>query len=276
MWFCMNKKELEGLILVGDGEEVVDFYAALPTCDGVLGIFCDPQRLIPAGLTRLGDAEDASSYLAAHREVACVCCSASGVRKETMEAVMLECRTRAVPFHALLPVVGGIKTDWTIVRQDGSLLLAPRKEPLSHLYNRALKRCVDLLFTVVFLLTFFPFVYLYKAFVLKRKKSGPSFSFARCVGPDGRAFTQVSFRDEENSLARLLNVLTGQMSLVGPASRAEGDGQKCLERKHVKAGLTGWAQVNGCEQADRMAFDLWYVEHWSLWLDLRIMFKSMF
>jgi undecaprenyl-phosphate galactose phosphotransferase/putative colanic acid biosynthesis UDP-glucose lipid carrier transferase len=89
-----------------------------------------------------------------------------------------------------------------------------------------------------------------------------------------------------DELPQLLNVVRGQMSLVGPRPHAvaHDDGYtkviaKYALRQHVKPGLTGWAQVNGFrgETAQielmerRVECDLWYIKNWSFWLDLRIL-----
>jgi putative colanic acid biosynthesis UDP-glucose lipid carrier transferase len=85
-----------------------------------------------------------------------------------------------------------------------------------------------------------------------------------------------------DELPQLFNVLRGQMSLVGP--RPERPEFVSLFRKEipgymqkhlVKAGITGWAQVNDLrgesDLGKRIQFDLYYVENWSLWFDLRIL-----
>jgi lipopolysaccharide/colanic/teichoic acid biosynthesis glycosyltransferase len=80
---------------------------------------------------------------------------------------------------------------------------------------------------------------------------------------------------------QLLNVLKGEMSLVGPRpERPEFVGlfeesvYRYSDRHRVKAGITGWAQVNGLRGktslADRVEWDNHYIENWSLWLDLKI------
>jgi len=93
-----------------------------------------------------------------------------------------------------------------------------------------------------------------------------------------------------DELPQLWNVLTGSMSLVGPRPHAvshDNEFDKVVRnyavRHHVKPGLTGWAQVNGCRgptptAADiqrRVEFDLWYIDNWSFHLDCWIVFRTM-
>jgi exopolysaccharide biosynthesis polyprenyl glycosylphosphotransferase len=88
-------------------------------------------------------------------------------------------------------------------------------------------------------------------------------------------------RTSIDELPQLLNVLKGEMSLVGPRpERPEFVGlfeesiYRYSDRHRVKAGITGWAQVNGLRGrtslADRVEWDNHYIENWSLWLDLKI------
>ncbi|MCA9750976.1 MAG: sugar transferase, partial [Gemmatimonadetes bacterium] len=84
---------------------------------------------------------------------------------------------------------------------------------------------------------------------------------------------------------QLWNVLRGQMSLVGPrperavfVDEFQRDIPRYLERHGVKSGITGWAQVNGLRGdtsiEDRTRYDIWYVENWSVGLDLKILFLT--
>ena len=84
-----------------------------------------------------------------------------------------------------------------------------------------------------------------------------------------------------DELPQLLNVLRGDMSLVGPRpqptffdERYRGEVPRYLERQQVRPGLTGWAEVNDLRGAapivDRTIYDVYYIEHWSLLLDLKI------
>lgn len=96
-----------------------------------------------------------------------------------------------------------------------------------------------------------------------------------------------------DELPQLINVLRGDMSLVGPRPHAvammAGDQfyheavEEYPHRHRVKPGITGWAQVNGsrgeidglAKARERVRLDLHYIDHWSLWLDIKILFKTV-
>jgi Undecaprenyl-phosphate glucose phosphotransferase len=98
-------------------------------------------------------------------------------------------------------------------------------------------------------------------------------------------------RTSIDELPQLFNVLRGDMSIVGPRPHAVAHNNEYQTvvsnyafRHHVKPGITGWAQVNGFRgetqtveiMAKRVEYDLWYINHWSLWLDVRILIKTLF
>jgi putative colanic acid biosynthesis UDP-glucose lipid carrier transferase len=93
-----------------------------------------------------------------------------------------------------------------------------------------------------------------------------------------------------DELPQLLNVLRGEMSLVGPRPHAlahDNEYDRLIAtyaiRHKMKPGITGWAQVNGFRgetpeigmMERRVESDLWYVESWSLWLDIRILLLTV-
>jgi sugar transferase EpsL len=168
-----------------------------------------------------------------------------------------------------------------------------------------LKRGLDLsvsLAGLVFLLPFLPAV----AWAIKRRSPGPVFFRQPRPGKHGRIFTILKFRtmseerDERgrlvsdgerltgfgkwlrrrslDELPELWNVLKGEMSLVGPRPlMVQYLGRYNAEqaRRHeVAPGLTGWAQVNGRNAItweQKFKHDVWYVDHWSFWLDIKIL-----
>ena len=122
------------------------------------------------------------------------------------------------------------------------------------------------------------------------------------VSPDGEGFRQASQHDERitwpgkflrktslDELPQLFNVLKGEMSLVGPRPQPlelneeyKSRIPKYMLRHKVKPGITGWAQVNGYrgqtdtreKMALRIEHDLWYIQNWSLWLDIKILLQT--
>jgi putative colanic acid biosynthesis UDP-glucose lipid carrier transferase len=107
------------------------------------------------------------------------------------------------------------------------------------------------------------------------------------VTPFG-AFIRRTSLDE---LPQFINVLQGKMSIVGPRPHACAHNEeyrkivpKYMQRHLVKPGITGWAQINGWrgetdtleKMEKRVEFDLHYINSWSLWLDIKIIFLTIF
>ena len=117
--------------------------------------------------------------------------------------------------------------------------------------------------------------------------------FVQAVRNDSRV-TRVGAilrRTNIDELPQLINVLRGEMSIVGPRPHATAHNKmfegriSVFSRRHVvKPGITGWAQVNGHRGATetlekmqrRVEHDLYYIDNWSFWLDLRIMIMTVF
>ena len=111
-----------------------------------------------------------------------------------------------------------------------------------------------------------------------RDASGALLPDAQRLTPFGR-FLRASSLDE---LPELWNVLRGEMSLVGPRPLLMEYlplySPEQARRHEVRPGITGWAQVNGrnaISWADKFALDVWYVDHRSLWLDVRILWLTV-
>lgn len=124
------------------------------------------------------------------------------------------------------------------------------------------------------------------------------------VSEDGETIVQAQKNDQRvtsvgrvlrrtsiDELPQLWNVLRGEMSLVGPRPHALAHDKhfsSLIEdyyfRHHVKPGITGWAQINGLRgeteenlmMQRRIEYDIWYIKNWSLLLDLRILFSTLF
>lgn len=105
------------------------------------------------------------------------------------------------------------------------------------------------------------------------------------IRPEGERLTEFGWilrKFSLDELPQLWNVLLGEMSFVGPRpllmEYLEAYPEKYRRRHHVKPGITGWAQVNGRHSvtlSQRLEFDKWYVDNWSLHLDLKILLLTV-
>ena len=170
------------------------------------------------------------------------------------------------------------------------------------------KRLLDItisLIALIFLLRLMLLIYLLVIINL----GSPAFFLQERVGKDNKIFKMIKFRTMKNStdkngnllsdnervtkfgsflrsfsldeLPELINILKGDMSLVGPRALLVqylglyNDEQ--IRRHEVLPGLTGWAQINGRNSitwSEKFKLDVWYVDNWSLWLDIKIFFLT--
>jgi lipopolysaccharide/colanic/teichoic acid biosynthesis glycosyltransferase len=151
----------------------------------------------------------------------------------------------------------------------------------------ALKHALDRVGAVVALVVVAP-VLLVAAVAVKLTTSGPVIVRERRITRDGRSFGMLALaplpllrRWSIDQLPQLVNVLRGQMSFVGPRpERPEfvelfgGNLRRPDQPRRVRPGITGWSQLRGlagrAPLAERVRWDDWYVENWSLWLDVKI------
>jgi undecaprenyl-phosphate glucose phosphotransferase len=199
------------------------------------------------------------------------------------------------------------------------LTIEVQRAPLSPA-ERLAKRTIDIVIAPVALVLLLPVMAL-TALAIKLDGPGPIIFRQRRKGFNGQEFVMLKFRTMSvqedgavvsqatrhdpritpigrvlrsasiDELPQLVNVLRGEMSLIGPRPHAlahDDQFQKIVGdyafRHHVKPGLTGWAQCNGSrgatpsveEIARRVKLDLWYINNWSLLLDLQILLKTFF
>jgi exopolysaccharide biosynthesis polyprenyl glycosylphosphotransferase len=185
-----------------------------------------------------------------------------------------------------------------------------------NVWNRLTKRLFDIFFSLIILIIFSPIFFLI-AILIKLDSKGNIFYKQERIGLDEKKFWLIKFRsmktdaektgpklastnDERytrigkylrkysiDELPQFLNVLKGEMSIVGPRPEREyyinqlkDSIQRYLERHRVKTGITGWAQVNGFRGANtslqtRINYDIYYIENWSLVFDMKIIFKTL-
>jgi Undecaprenyl-phosphate glucose phosphotransferase len=198
-------------------------------------------------------------------------------------------------------------------RSIEGLLHKPRKE-----IECAIKRAFDIVLSIIALITLAP-TFLIAAILIKLDSRGPVFFSQLRNGFNNKEFRILKFRtmtvmeqgvevkqatrhdkrvtrlgrwlrrSSIDELPQFLNVLRGEMSLVGPRPHAvvhDDEYKKLISRYafrlHLKPGITGWAQVNGLRgetatvdlMEKRVDLDLWYINNWSLWLDIKILLST--
>jgi exopolysaccharide biosynthesis polyprenyl glycosylphosphotransferase len=234
-------------------------------------------------------------------------------RSELVELVTLLQRGR-VDIKIYPDIFAYIAGDLNVDDLDGTPLLTVRDIALRG-WKLSLKRAMDFIASLLGLIFLSPLMLLI-TLLIRLDSPGPIFYSQIRMGLDGRPFPVLKFRSmrvdaeaagpgwtvandprvtrvgsflrrtELDELPQLINVLLGQMSLVGPrperpfyVQRFREQIPRYMERHREKAGMTGWAQVNGLRGdtpiAERTRYDLWYVENWSLWLDIKIILRTL-
>jgi Undecaprenyl-phosphate glucose phosphotransferase len=132
---------------------------------------------------------------------------------------------------------------------------------------------------------------IYKFRTMNVQENGPTILQATRDDPRVTSIGRLLRSASIDELPQLFNVLKGDMSVIGPRPHAlahdslfENVLRDYAFRHHVKPGITGWAQCNGArggtpsiEQiSERVKLDLWYINNWSLWLDVQILIKTFF
>ena len=120
-------------------------------------------------------------------------------------------------------------------------------------------------------------IYKFRSMTDQRDEDGNLLPDEVRLTPLGR-FLRATSIDE---LPELWNILRGEMSLVGPRPLLEQYlgrySSEQIRRHDILPGVTGWAQINGRNTltwADKFRYDVWYVDNWSLWLDIKILFLT--
>jgi Undecaprenyl-phosphate glucose phosphotransferase len=204
----------------------------------------------------------------------------------------------------------------TTTNLDGLPVIGLRESPHFGL-NIVVKRTMDVALALLALAVFGPFMVLF-AIIIKLTSPGPVFYKQERSGLNSRPFQMLKFRtmrvDAEtesgavwarrddprrtpfgaflrrwslDELPQFINVLRGEMSLVGPRperpvfiSQFSKTIPNYMARHCVKSGITGWAQVNGwrgnTSLRKRVQYDLYYITHWTPWLDIRILWLTLF
>ncbi|WP_417529267.1 undecaprenyl-phosphate glucose phosphotransferase [Marinomonas shanghaiensis] len=233
-----------------------------------------------------------------------------------MEKVQTALVTSAVTIRMVPDIFGFQLLNHSITEVAGLPVINLSTSHMLEGKNRFLKSLEDKLLSGLILLCISP-IMMALAIGVKLSSPGPIFYRQERVSWNGRSFNMLKFRsmavDSEkdgviwggattmpvtkfgtfirktslDELPQFINVLLGDMSIVGPrpertvfVDQFKHEIPGYMQKHMVKAGITGWAQVNGwrgdTDLKKRIEYDLYYIEHWSIWFDCRIIFITLF
>jgi exopolysaccharide biosynthesis polyprenyl glycosylphosphotransferase len=310
----------ERVLIVGAGEPasiVVDKIRGAPQLGyQVVGfVDVDEPGAVPTSRPLLGTLSDIVPLLAKHDIGEVIIAQPSLSHQQTLDLVSA-CARERVNVKVVPDVLQIMSTEVSTSDLTGLPMMRVRDISLRG-WNLALKRTMDLALSALALVFLSPFLMLVALFVKLTSPGGPVFYTQERVGLDGRPFHLIKFRsmrvdaeadsgpvwaspDDErrtligrfirrfsvDELPQLVNVLMGEMSLVGPRPERPHFVEqfrrvipRYAERHNEKAGMTGWAQVNGLRGQtsidERTKYDIFYVEHWSLAFDVKILLRTI-
>ena len=310
----------ERLLIVGTGEPasmVLDRVRHSPGMGyravGFVGESTDVS--VAYGLPILGSLENIGTVVATH-QIDDVVVAMHGLSEQQLFELVTQCANEKVNIKVFPNLFQFMTSGVNIGDLDGLPLISVKDVALRG-WNLTVKRAMDLLGSAAALVVLSPIMLLIAFLTKVTSPDGPVFLIQERVGLDGRPFAIIKFRTMEpdaekdtgavwaspddprrtpfgrilrkysaDELPQFVNVLIGDMSLVGPRPERPVFVEtfrrtipRYFDRHREKAGLTGWAQVNGLRGntsiEERTAYDLWYVENWSLWLDIKICLKTI-
>ena len=266
------------------------------------------------GLPVLGELEDLGEVVR-HYHVDEVIVALPEASHEDLLSVISRCEDGRVSIKVFPDVFQIMASEVNVGDLNGLPLLTMRDIALRG-WRLTLKRIVDVVLSAMVLVFISPLLLLI-ATLVKIDSRGPAIYCQERMGLDAKPFPCFKFRsmkvDAEaetgpvwakqddprrtrigtylrkyslDELPNFINVFLGHMSLVGPrperpvfVDQFRQMVPRYMERHQEKAGITGWAQVNGLRGDtsiwDRTKYDLYYVEHWSLWFDFKIMILTV-
>ena len=217
---------------------------------------------------------------------------------------------------SIIPYYNEYLSSNPVIDEVGSCkLINIKSHPLDKKFNLLIKRLEDIILSLIAIILTSP-IMMITAIIIKMTSKGPVLFRQKRVGLNKRQFIIYKFRSMNindksdyawttnqdsrktkfgslirkfsiDELPQFFNVLLGDMSIVGPrpeidvfVNEFKESIPKYMLRHLVKPGITGWAQVNGLRGdtsiKKRIEHDIWYIDHWSLSLDIKIIFMTIF
>lgn len=296
-------------------------YGQVITGFRIAGFFSSlPNVSLPDGAKLIGTIEDSYKWLSDHFVDEIYCSLPPDTCSKEVNALIQICNEKFIDF-SFVPTMDGYPHRKMEFHDIGKVtIIQLRPEPLNSPGVRFVKRLVDIVTSSLFLCTIYPLVFLFVWLgdIITGSKGPVYFCQAR-TGYNGKSFKIYKFRSMKvnaeadtlqatendprktkfgdflrrssiDELPQFINVLKGEMSIVGPRPHMEHHTEiysklinDYMVRHLAKPGITGWAQVNGCrgetktleEMKDRVEHDIWYIEHWTPLIDIEIIVRTI-
>ena len=288
----------------------------------VLGYFSDSIiENAPATLPKLGSRDDFRKLMDDYPNCGFafeeLYCSLSHSEADELRQIMQFCDKNVIRFFYVPRIFSNLQLSLKPEKFGDTVIFTNHHEPLMLLGNRVMKRLFDIAFSTVVLVMLSP-LFPILALIIKMQSKGPVFFKQLRTGLNGESFMCYKFRSMHvnadadrvqatkhdprkfpfgefmrktnlDELPQFLNVLKGDMSIVGPRPHMIFHTEKYsaligkyMVRHFSKPGITGYAQVTGFrgeteelwQMEGRIQKDIWYIENWSMWLDIKIIFKT--
>ncbi len=309
-----NKKYIVLLGVNNCTERFVKKIRSSPTLGYEISGYFDAAPHSKLQLPYLGTFKKVSNYFGAnHPDEALIMLSDKS--QPSLEHLIAICDNRGVKFSIIPNMFSGLSSRIYLSSFDGIPVMSLRKVPLDRTHNKFLKRALDIVVSLLMIVLLSPLMLVtaliikltspgkiifcqervginQKSFTMYKFRSmrtetegdlsGTEKNDARCT-----KFGLFIRKFSIDELPQLFNVLKGNMSLVGPrpeipfyVKEYRKSVPLYMVKHYVKPGMTGWAQVNDLRGndtsiAERIKLDIYYIEHWSVAFDIKILFKTL-
>ncbi|WP_026897742.1 undecaprenyl-phosphate glucose phosphotransferase [Daejeonella oryzae] len=321
--FLIDKRiKKRRVLIIGAGNVGMNFRKALnenPQLGYHVVGFLDDTHKASLNGQYLGKIEDVEEVLNRYEDIDEIVVALPNSASKGLKTIINAAQQEAVRLRIIPDYFHYFSSKYGISMFEGLPMITLRREPLEEFHWRVVKRLFDTVFSILVLVFICSWLFPIIAILIKLESKGPVFFTQLRTGRNKIPFKCIKFRsmqvnDDANSkqaqkndsrltrvgkflrksnldeFPQFINVLFGEMSIVGPRphmiKHTEEYAQlvdRYLVRHLLKAGITGWAQVNGHrgetrhprEMLARVEHDVWYLENWSLIFDIKIIFLTV-
>ncbi len=319
----LQKKNIDKVLLIGadhNARSIIQWAKNNPHYgQEIIGVLSKDAELIGKHIEDvnvIGTTDKAENFIRSLKPDVVILVDTSFSRPQIADLVA-DCEDELIDFKVAADFYGLMSRSVDVEYVSRVPLLGFKPQPLDKAWNRLSKRLFDLTGALLLMILSSP-IWIFTIIAIKLDDGGPIFYSQERVGRDQNVFKVLKFRtmktDAEketgpvwakandsrrtrmgdflrrwniDELPQFLNVLRGDMTLVGPrperphfVSQFRETIPRYMARHKIKSGITGWAQVNGYRGNtsihERLKYDLHYMENWSLAFDLKILFMTLF